>query len=57
MQPVGNDASRLVVKLLFRYRGGRSVGWVIGRLFPFPELLMMRKQLLTLKGLSERQYR
>jgi hypothetical protein len=53
--PVGEDRSRLVVKLLFGYRGGEAIRRLVGLLFPLPELFMMRKQLLTLKRLSERQ--
>jgi hypothetical protein len=47
------DGSRLMVKLLFRYRGGRAGAWLAGQVFPWPGLFMMREQLLTLKRLAE----
>jgi hypothetical protein len=49
------ERSRLVVKLLFAYPGRRLLPWLAARLFPGPELVMMRKQLLTLKDLAEAQ--
>jgi hypothetical protein len=42
--------SRIVVKLLVRYPGLR---WLAEPLFPLADLVMMRKQLLTLKQLAE----
>lgn len=42
---------RLVVKLLWRYPGGR-LGRVAGRVLPAGDLVMMRKQLRTLAGLA-----
>ena len=51
--PVDSSRSRLVVKLIFS--GGRGLrGWVVRRFLPAGDLLMMRKQLLTLKALAER---
>jgi hypothetical protein len=44
--------SRLVVKLIVVPRPGR-VGWVLGRVPPVGDFIMMRKQLLNLKGLAE----
>jgi hypothetical protein len=46
------DQSRLVVKLVLSARPGLS-GWVTKRILPAGDLLMMRKQLLTLKALAE----
>ena len=46
------DASRLVAKLAVRYPGG-ALGWLMRRLLPLGDLVMMRKQLLTLKALAE----
>jgi hypothetical protein len=51
--PVGDSGSRLVVKLAFR--APRSpVGAMLRPLLPAGDLVMMRKQLLTLKRLAER---
>ena len=44
------DRSRIVVKMLVRYPGLR---WIAEQLFPLGDLVMMRKQLLTLKQLAE----
>jgi hypothetical protein len=52
------DRCRLLVKLLLRYPGGRlsrSLWWPLRPLAPWGELVMMRKQLLTLKQLAEEQ--
>lgn len=46
------DRSRLVVKLILSAPPGLS-GWVTRRVLPAGDLLMMRKQLLTLKALAE----
>ena len=48
--------SRLVVKLLLRYPRG-PVGWAQRWLLPWGDLLMMRKQLLSLKRLAEAEAR
>jgi hypothetical protein len=56
VQPSGERGSRLIVKLRVRSvegRGGR-LGAVLRRsMLPWGDLFMMRKQLLTLKQLSE----
>ncbi len=49
-------ASRLVVKMVARYPRG-LVGWLQRLLLPWGDLVMMRKQLLTLKELAEAQAR
>jgi hypothetical protein len=54
--PVDDDRSRLVVKLAFAAPSG-PVGWVGRRVLPAGDLVMMRKQLLTLKALAERDGR
>jgi hypothetical protein len=46
-------ACRLVAKLLVTYPPG-LVGWLMRGLLPLGDLVMMRRQLLTLKALSER---
>ena len=48
--PRSPDRSRIVVKMLVRYPGLRRVA---EQLFPLGDLVMMRKQLLTLKRLAE----
>ena len=48
-----NDGSRLLVKLLARYHRG-PLGYVLRRLLPWGDLVMMRKQLYNLKELAER---
>jgi hypothetical protein len=54
--PRAGSSSRLVVKLLVRYSRG-PLGWAIRWLLPCGDLVMMRKQLLTLKDLAEAQAR
>ena len=51
--PTGPGRSRLVVKLIFASPRG-LYGWFACRLLPAGDLVMMRKQLLTLKQLAER---
>ena len=50
--PRSDSSSRLVVKILVRYPRG-PVGWAMRGLLPWGDLVMMRKQLLTLKRLAE----
>jgi hypothetical protein len=53
--PAGERGARLVVKLLVRHGGGHARAWAMRRVGPGLELVMMRKQLLTLKRLAEQQ--
>jgi hypothetical protein len=48
--------SRLVVKLVLRYPRG-PIGWLMRILLPRGDLIMMRKQLLTLRELAEHEAR
>lgn len=48
--------SRLVAKLRVRYPRG-PMGWLVAFALPSGDLIMMRKQLLTLKRLAERSGR
>jgi hypothetical protein len=50
--PRAPDRARTIVKLLVRYPAG-AVGWLARALLPWGDLVMMRKQLLTLKALAE----
>ncbi len=51
--PAGKNGTRLVVKLVFVTP--RSLpGRVMQRILPYGDLIMMRRQLLTLKALAER---
>jgi len=50
----GEATCRLVVKLLVRHPPA-PVGWMTRALLPWGDLVMMRKQLLTLKILAERK--
>jgi hypothetical protein len=50
--PRGETASRLIVKLMVEYPRG-PVGSAMRWILPWADLVMMRKQLLTLKGLAE----
>ena len=52
--PCSRGRSRLVVKILWRYPSGRLSRAVARLLLPWGDLVMMRKQLLTLQGLAER---
>ena len=56
VRPVGSDASRLVVKLVVARRRGLLAAF-LRRTLPFGDLVMMRKQLLNLKRLAERDAR
>lgn len=47
----GEDRSRITVRLLVRYP--RSVAWLMRRVPPVGDLVMMRKQLRTIKKLAE----
>jgi len=51
----GPRRSRLIVKLVVRHPGGRVESRLRARLLPHGDLVMMRKQLRTLKLLSEEQ--
>jgi hypothetical protein len=53
--PVAAQHSRLVVKLLVALPRCAPPSFAIRRLGPFGDLIMMRKQLLTLKRLAERE--
>jgi hypothetical protein len=50
--PRGKSGSRLIVKLVVQYPTG-AVGWSLRFILPWADLVMMRKQLLTLKHLAE----
>jgi len=51
----GEDArSRLLVRVLFAPPGGRAGGLVLGNALALGDLVMMRKQLLTLRALAGR---
>jgi hypothetical protein len=50
--PEADGTSRLVAKLLVRYPPG-LYGWLASIWLPWGDLVMMRKQLLNLKGLAE----
>jgi len=47
------DRSRLVARFLFKAPGGRLGDALVGRSLALGDLVMMRKQLLTLKELAE----
>jgi hypothetical protein len=54
VRPQTTAGARLVVKLLIRHAPG-VVGTLAAWLLPWADLVMMRKQLLTLKHLAEEQ--
>ena len=56
VRPAPEGGSRLLAKLLVRYPPGLA-GAVMRRVLPLGDLVMMRKQLLTLKRLAERDAR
>ena len=51
----GHGSSRLLVKLRLGYPRSWPARPVVGALLPAGDLIMMRRQLLNLKGLAERQ--
>jgi hypothetical protein len=53
----GPAAARLVVRVRSDPPGGRVGASALGRVVALGDLLMMRKQLLTLRGLAERDAR
>jgi len=52
--PTGDDRSRITVKLMVRY--SRRTAWFMRHVPPLGDLVMMRKQLRTLKKLAERDH-
>ncbi len=54
IRPSAEDVVRLLAKVLVRYPGG-PLGWLMRRLLPGGDLVMMRRQLLNLKRLAERE--
>jgi len=56
VEPVDDERCRLVAKLAVAPRSG-CLAWVVDRVLPAGDLVMMRKQLLTLKSLAERDAR
>jgi hypothetical protein len=57
VMPTDDRACRLVVKLLIAYPRLAPMSYALRRLGPPADLIMMRKQLLTLKRLAERDAR
>jgi hypothetical protein len=53
--PRAPDRARYLVKLCWRYPNAFGLGWIARALLPWGDLVMMRKQLLTLKALAERR--
>jgi hypothetical protein len=51
----GDGCARLVVRVIFAAPGGRLGTALIGQALALGDLVMMRKQLLTLKALAERK--
>lgn len=51
--PVNHDSCRLLVKLLATAPATGPLRWLYRHLMPAADLVMMRKQLLTLKALAE----
>jgi len=52
IRPAENGSVRLLVKIVVRYAWG-PLGWPVRLLLPPGDLIMMRKQLLTIKELAE----
>jgi hypothetical protein len=50
----GEGSTRLVARVIFAAPGGRLGAALIGQALALGDLMMMRKQLLTLKALAER---
>ena len=50
--PRTSDSCRLLVKLVARYPRG-IIGWFMRRFLPYGDMIMMRRQLLNFKKLSE----
>lgn len=50
---VDDERSRIVVKLVWKARRRGALGWPERLLLPPGDLVMMRRQLLNLKGLAE----
>jgi hypothetical protein len=55
--PAGEEGCRLVVKLVGRYPHGAVGRLLLQPTMPWLDLFMMRRQLLNLKGLAERDAR
>jgi hypothetical protein len=55
--PRGDERCRLLVKLLIRFPAGPVRGRLVRYALPWGDLVMMRRQLLNLKRLAEKQVR
>jgi hypothetical protein len=55
IRPVSEGVVRLLVKVLVRYPPG-LLGWLMRVFLPGGDLVMMRRQLLNLKRLAEREF-
>lgn len=53
IEPAAGGGCRLIAKILVRYPGG-TYGRLLRALMPFADLIMFRKQLLTLRRYAER---
>ena len=54
IRPAGDGSVRLLAKIVIRYAWG-PLGWPVRLLLPPGDMVMMRKQLLTIKELAEEQ--